>query len=228
MVSTGLSFAFLRFLVVDEADRLLAQSYQEWLPTLLKATHKQHAMDVAGRWRLSTLGQGQDDLGSRVMALSTVQPSSYLQKLLFSATLNHDPQQLASLNLVLPRLFQASSRRHGEADDTAEAVAEDFAKYSVPPSLTEHLIISSADFKPLVLLHFLVSRNFHRVLIFTASLEATHRLYLLLHLYGGLAVEEFSSSLSKTQRKQMIDKFNSGTAPVSSHVSYFLTTFPFI
>ena len=34
----GFSLTYLRFLVVDETDRLLRQAYQDWLPTVLAAT----------------------------------------------------------------------------------------------------------------------------------------------------------------------------------------------
>ena len=34
----GFNLSQLRFLVVDETDRLLRQAYQDWLPTVLAAT----------------------------------------------------------------------------------------------------------------------------------------------------------------------------------------------
>ena len=37
----GFTLRHLRFLVIDEADRLLMQSYQGWLPKVLQASHKE-------------------------------------------------------------------------------------------------------------------------------------------------------------------------------------------
>lgn len=36
----GFSLASLRYLVIDEADRLLSQSYQDWLPRVLDAAER--------------------------------------------------------------------------------------------------------------------------------------------------------------------------------------------
>lgn len=35
----GLNVSHLRYLVIDEADRLLQQSYQDWLPHVLHSAH---------------------------------------------------------------------------------------------------------------------------------------------------------------------------------------------
>ena len=49
-----------------------------------------------------TIRSGDSSIAARRSA-----QGSWLQKLLFSATLNHDPEQLAALNLAHPRLFIA-------------------------------------------------------------------------------------------------------------------------
>jgi superfamily II DNA/RNA helicase len=41
--SRNFSLQHLRFLVIDEADRLLNQSYQDWLTHILRATEPQKA-----------------------------------------------------------------------------------------------------------------------------------------------------------------------------------------
>merc|ERR1711871_1053851 len=61
-----------------------------------------------------------------------------------------------------------------------------------------------------MVLHLLIACQFKRVLIFTSSRENTHRLYLLLHLYGGIRVEEFSSSLGTRKRRDIIEQFRCG------------------
>ena len=61
--------------------------------------------------------------------------------------------------------------------------------------------------KPLVLLHFLLTKGFKRTLIFTNSKEATQRLSVLLNGYDGVTCEEFSSSLSSAERRSIIERF---------------------
>ncbi|KAG6373406.1 P-loop containing nucleoside triphosphate hydrolase protein [Boletus reticuloceps] len=102
------SLQHLRFLVIDEADRLLSQSFQDWLAQVLTAIH----------WRPSE----SSSLASRLSSEDTCQPRNCdslapacldfvgycqvdvdeqrgfsCQKLLFSATLTRDPGKLASL-----------------------------------------------------------------------------------------------------------------------------------
>jgi hypothetical protein len=60
-------------------------------------------------------------------------------------------------------------------------------------------------------LHLLLHRRLRRVLVFTASLEATHRLFLLLQLYlqrtgAALTAGEFSSTLGQGTRAAMLRK----------------------
>ena len=107
-----------------------------------------------------------------------------VQKLLFSATLSHDPEQLASLELVLPTLFVAEhgSSQHigsdvdvrlGDGDGDGEDSHE--GRYSTPATLKEHMVVCGAQHKPLVVLHFLLVQRFQRVLVFVSSREAAHR-----------------------------------------------------
>lgn len=49
----------VEFLVIDEADRLLGQSYHEWLPLFLKAAHRTEQPTVMCVAMSSTLGDGQ-------------------------------------------------------------------------------------------------------------------------------------------------------------------------
>lgn len=61
---------FLKYLVIDEADRLLNQSFQEWVSVVMKAIPNK-----------------------------ATPPQRPVQKLIFSATLTRDPGKLASLNI---------------------------------------------------------------------------------------------------------------------------------
>jgi superfamily II DNA/RNA helicase len=65
--------------VVDEADRLLKQSYHGWLENVLQA------------------------VDSHQDAVASLPPPQRLVKLVVSATLTHDPSKLAKLSLQAPR-----------------------------------------------------------------------------------------------------------------------------
>ena len=73
----------LRWLVIDEGDRLLSQQYHQWISELMP--HLEHP----------------------VFSVSGPFPSPPLQKLVFSATMTSNPRKLALLNLYRPTFFHA-------------------------------------------------------------------------------------------------------------------------
>jgi hypothetical protein len=60
--------------------------------------------------------------------------------------------------------------------------------------------------QPLVVLHFIKTLGFQRTLVFASSVQATHRLFLLLSFFENLSVAEFSSSLSANERATIVKK----------------------
>ena len=64
--------------------------------------------------------------------------------------------------------------------------------------------------KPLAVLQLVRSLGLQQVLCFTNTVEATHRLYHLLRLVGGLEVAEFSSGQTAGQRRQTLRQFKAG------------------
>lgn len=87
--------------VVDEADRLLRQAYNEWLPVLNDALAKnsqhvgwlqQGGAGVAGALR-----------GQYAALLRSMPSTKRLVKVLVSATLTKDPTKLAKMDLKFPR-----------------------------------------------------------------------------------------------------------------------------
>lgn len=203
----------VRFLVIDEADRLLDQSYHGWLSKVLKAAyHRHYASDVVGNDRpvscnLQTI-RSPPGLHTAASFASIQLP---LQKLLFSATMTHSPEKLAPLQLYQPILFTVTASINQTKDsgkstaDTTTAV-----RYSIPEGLSEYMTVCNNGEKPLMVLYFLTQLKFQRVLCFASSLEATHRLFLLVKLYGGVQVAEYSSSLTPRQRKGILRDFKIG------------------
>jgi len=203
----GISMEHVQVLVVDEADRLLSQSYSEWLPTFLAAAHRPSrplAPSFAERPFSPGFTVRQPTAGVRPVELNS---GRWVRKLLFSATLSHDPEQLASLGLVFPTLYVADSR----TDQTTEG---SHPEYSTPTTLTEHMVVCGAQHKPLVVLHFLLVRRCRRALVFVASRESARRLAALLNFYDGVTCEEFSSTLSSQDRRAIISRFNAGKLDV--------------
>jgi ATP-dependent RNA helicase DDX51/DBP6 len=193
----GFSLQHLQFLVVDEADRLLNQKYHNWMDRVV-------AMP-------STKEESNE---SRSIAASRPQ----LRKFLVSATLTRDPQKLAALRLVNPKHLNAHQ---------LSATAPNTKMYSMPESLQEYTVECTAEQKPLVLLALLLEltqqppqneelKNHSLVVVFTASLDATHRLARLLQLLWPFAgdddtfmpVAEFSSALSQTERSALVRRCN--------------------
>jgi ATP-dependent RNA helicase DDX51/DBP6 len=137
----------LRFLVVDEADRLLSQGYQGWLRSVLDAAHirPSHAAPILGRSALAAPAAlaaetvrarlGSAAARSRGAPLALRGADAPLLKLLFSATLTRSPAKLAPLQLVNPRYFCVAG-----------------ARYATPATLKEWMLTCGAQEKPRLLL----------------------------------------------------------------------------
>lgn len=196
----------IRFLVIDEADCLLDKSYFGWLWKVLKAAYNKEPKTEAknGCCNHETVRNppGQQTPAS----FATIQLP--LQKLLFSATMTHSPERLAPLQLYQPILFTVN--RQDEDELPPAATGKLIARHTVPESLSQYMAICSDGEKPLMVLYLVTQLKFQRVLCFTSTLEATHRLFLLVKLYGGVQVAEFSSNLSPQQRKGILRDFKEG------------------
>ena len=220
----GFTLQHLRFLVIDEADRLVNQTYQNWIHRVIEASsvgpqqlfsnlHNSTRLDPV-TWRRD---QGDLDLSKdNVTQIDRrVCRPVQLRKLLFSATLTKDPRKLASLGLVNPKHFDAHHLKNQRTSVKAS--------YSLPESLKESIVECTAEQKPLVLLAFLLEQGLVDksndqqgiAVIFTSSIDSTHRLARLLQLlytaagYGPTtSVAEFSSALTQKQRAKLLKQCN--------------------
>ncbi|XP_064599884.1 ATP-dependent RNA helicase DDX51-like isoform X2 [Liolophura sinensis] len=262
----GFDLRHLRFLVIDEADRMMAEIKQEWLTQVEEAvytTRYGHGL-YPGYIRPRP---------GHITVESAAKIQMPLQKLLFSATLSQNPEKLQQLKLYQPRLFTSvggESRCLGPAkintkadprdltpakaksktesrgltpakvnskaesqELTSEKVntkevlgmtpapkevsgmedrtrAEFAGKYTTPIGLMEYFVESPMQEKPLMVLHLIHNLGYRQVLCFTNSVEATHRLYLLMKMTGGIQVKEFSSKLHVSKRKRILEQFKAG------------------
>lgn len=179
----------LRWLVVDEADRLLRQSYQEWLQRVDAASSG--ASDESLMF---------SDIGTRTFRnhwseLGLRNPRPRLQKLVLSATLTRDPAKVQKLHLHRPKYM------------TVQPESE--SKYTIPPGLKEHRVIVQGEYKPAALLALLRNELFERALIFASSVDTARRLYLMLASLASppVYVAEYTSRVSQAERIESLDRF---------------------
>lgn len=195
----GFSLKQLRFLVIDEADRMIDSMSQDWLHRVIKAVYRlEEGDDPSSLFTRKEPGP--------ITAASTCFPQMPLQKLLFSATLTQNPEKLQKLGLYLPRLFTSTYKN----PDSAETTEDSELKYTLPEGLSQFYVPCNLNVKPLILLHFLVTLKYSRVLCFTNTKQASHRLFLLIRAFGGVRVAEFSSLLSPSQRQKTLKEFKQG------------------
>lgn len=188
-MTRGLDLSALRYFVLDEADRMLAAEGGDWVGHIQRAIADHQA---------------------RLQNQPLLQPP--LQRLLFSATLSNDPEQLQYVTLHHPKLFTVTAPGAGQ-DKSAVVMVGQFVR---PAELREEFVVVEAEVKPLALHHLLVSgKGRKRVLVFTNSVHATHKLALLLAALSegsGRVVAEFSSKT--VNRQQIVSQFTAGKIDV--------------
>lgn len=172
----GFCLEHLRFLVIDEADRVMEDIQNDWL------TQVEDAVYAGGRARPGPLN------------VAAVQKRHLpLQKLLFSATLSQNPEQLQDLNLFEPKLYSTVV----QPEDILSKGTDDnlTTEYTTPNELQEEYVMCQDPLqKPQLLRKVLKKRGWKKVIVFTKSIQNTHFLSVLLEQYG-LSVGELSSKV---------------------------------
>ncbi|CAO1629880.1 unnamed protein product [Jaminaea pallidilutea] len=239
----GFTLQFLRFLVIDEADRLLGQSFNNWAQRLRdsiegKGTIREEGEEIqepsdtiAEAAAFSTARQDSITQPQTDAAYDPVRPQPVVQKLLFSATLTREAGKLAELGLRDPVFIDV---RDEAAMEKAQRGAVDGStatlngSFSLPATLQEHMLVVPTAMKPLHLLHLLFgngqSQPLRRTLIFTKSVESSQRLVRLLEEFlrsdhagprlPSLTVADYSSDLSPSRRRDLLTRFRSDAIDV--------------
>ncbi|OXB64680.1 hypothetical protein ASZ78_008756 [Callipepla squamata] len=135
----GFNLTQLRFLIIDEADRMIDDMHQNWLNQLVSAAFQ--AENDAGS---NTLFQRTKP--GPVTAAGCCYPQIPLQKLLFSATLTQDPEKLQQLGLFQPRLFTSVYSERKTLQDGTETDQDAEEKYTLPEGLSAFGGITVAEF----------------------------------------------------------------------------------
>lgn len=184
----GFSLKHLKFLVIDEADRIMDNIQNDWLYHLEKHIQAEKQISKIPHVNWSNIS-------------SKISP---IHKLLFSATLSPDPELLEQWGLFQPKLFSVTPI----SDTTSNK--NNLKKYTTPDELIEQYVVCSAEEKPLVLYHFFANLKWNKTLCFTNSAQSAHRLAALLNIWGNgkLKVAELSAALDRSSRELVLKKFN--------------------
>lgn len=200
----GFTLQHLRFLVIDEADRLLGQSFHNWAQRL-RASIEGRDDDASPGSSMSTAQLHRRFEPKYDAACDPVQPQPVVQKLLFSATLTREPGKLSELGLRDPVFIDVREQeqerlQEGGAEETRMGGqgAARTSRYTLPATLREHMLVVPTSQKPLHLLHLLLQSPrraraessedpsdgpMRRTLVFTKSVDSAHRLVHLIHLF---------------------------------------------
>ena len=212
--TSGFTLQHLQFLVLDEADRLLHQRFQNWTQLVLREILSPKLFDEI--LDISSYIHGTDELpiiGQRHLNKLFNQNSSipHVRKLIFSATLTHDVGKLACLQIHSPEIISIHS--HPPTVETAKT--GDDAIFSLPTTLREYAAIALED-KPLILLSLLEKyRLLDKTLIFTHSTETATRLKHLLSEFYKLTKEDVTTAVISSEvplkiRKKLLSSFTAG------------------
>lgn len=225
-----LNLRSVRYLVLDESDRLLQDDYQGWIDSVIPVLgvdsdpehhafgQNPHRRPISGLLALAI----QPDVSARSFTRSAQTSQECVRKVLVSATQTRNPKRLVRLGLRQPSFFEPASDLN---DSTLLS-----SSYSVPSTLTEKgWVVRDIQDKPIALLKVLgwvdtaLSKELEEdpganavlpvegaKLVFTKSIEAAHRLCRLLEIFStALGVKgevlEMSGDLSPARRQKVIE-----------------------
>ena len=203
----GFHLKNLKWMVIDEADKLLAQSFQEWLAIVMRSL----------RTEVSSFDSKTQEFGNALGVRKCY--GGAVRKVVLSATMTKDIGKLAGLKLWKPKLVVIKEQPIEKTDgmqETAEVEESDIHKipdeiFTVPSMLSEHYVpVKEVEDKPLYLVQLLKTKNIRSgTLIFSKSNESAARLARLLNLMvEGLKIGLISGELNKAGRKQRLAEFN--------------------
>jgi len=155
--TAGFTLQHIRFLVLDEADRLLSNAYHGWISTLVQGVQTVRMASTAAHTGTAANSKLKDQSVQGFLNQSTSPP---LQRLLFSATLTDNPRKLAMLNIRNPEVIRARAADGGsglgeaaDAGEEEELGGDDdvTAGFILPSTLTESMITCDAARRPHIL-----------------------------------------------------------------------------
>ena len=138
----GFSLKHLEWLIIDEADRLLNESFQEWVGAVMSSLDARKAPE--------TFGFSGTLLAKMGLPIQRPEPN----KVILSATMTRDISKLNSLRLLNPKMVIVGA----EGDSPNGEFWQFDDHFTLPPTLQEHSIsVGDGAEKPLYLLRLLRS-----------------------------------------------------------------------
>lgn len=220
----GFTLQHLKFLVLDEADRLLHQSFQNWIELVTQEILSPKVLNcpfrvedfIRQRDEIPIIGQRHVDKLFGTKGRQTIS----VRKFIFSATLTYDIGQLTSLQMQSPEIVSISSSATAALSPEKRA-DDDNAVFTLPTTLHEY-VVRTTDNKPLHLLHILDKYSLqNHTLIFTNSTETANRLnHLLAKFYKStnpdVTTAVVSSEVPGKTRKKLLSSFTAGKLSMCS------------
>ncbi|KAI4762371.1 P-loop containing nucleoside triphosphate hydrolase protein [Aureobasidium sp. EXF-3400] len=145
--TAGFTLDHAEWLVVDEADRLLDQSFQEWVAKVTAALDNQKPISTPS---------------PETAALRHLMPrrDRYVRKVILSATMTRDISKLSALKLRRPTMVVVKTEAEAKIDNGA-TVAVGAQDFELPTTLSEFAVpVGDGSDKPLFLLELLRSKIF--------------------------------------------------------------------
>ncbi|KAL1366577.1 DEAD-box ATP-dependent RNA helicase 1 [Arachis hypogaea] len=193
----GFTLEHLQYLVVDETDRLLREAYQSWLPAVLESVqlNEDNTFEPSDSFLPCSMGVLTTRRRCGVERGFKDKPYPRLAKIVLSATITQDPGRLVQLELHHPLFLRAGPMR-----------------YRLPENLQSFKLICERKVKPLYLVALLKSLEGEKCIIFTKSVESTHRLCKLLNCFGDLQIDikEYSGLQHQRVRSKTLNNFRKG------------------
>lgn len=150
--TTGFLLSAVRWLVIDEADQLLNQSFQGWATVLMDALHGETPADfMSAQERLR-----KRELDANSIWSVALPARRQLTKVVLSATMEKDLTKLGTLRLRRPKLVVVQ-------DESTEVQPLDNEEnvFELPSTLEEFAVhVADGSNKPLHLLHVLLNHVF--------------------------------------------------------------------
>ncbi|TPX19161.1 ATP-dependent RNA helicase dbp6 [Coccidioides immitis] len=141
----GFTLKHLKWLVIDEADKLLNESFQEWSQTVLQAVES----------------KGNDDAHPVPKDLCSSPKEQTIRKIILSATMTRDITKLNSLRLINPKLVEVRALDNSKGmlpSLLTRPPNTRFEGYQLPPTLNEMFVpAGDGSDKPLYLLELMAS-----------------------------------------------------------------------
>jgi ATP-dependent RNA helicase DDX51/DBP6 len=150
--TTGFLLNSVRWLVIDEADQLLNQNFQDWASILLDALHGETPIDfMNAQERLLKRERDANSVWS-----SLLPARRQLTKIVLSATMEKDLTKLGTLKLKRPKLVVVQDKT-----TEVQALEHEDNVFELPSTLDEFAVhVADGSNKPLHLLHVLLTYVF--------------------------------------------------------------------